>query len=269
MVGHFPAELLRGLERQRLRTLGVERAHVHVDERPRVRARELGAQAVDGVVVAVDGDHVAAVDRGGDDLALLEVRGDEHEAAQARVRRVRGDRVGQIAGARARGHLEPELERLRERDRGDAVLERVRGVHGVVLDPHLTEAELGREPVGTHERREPRAEVDRGVAVAGQEVGVAPHRQRPRRDLLAADVLGDRLVVVGHLERPEAPLAREDRRDLVLAPALPTSQTLYVSHRPSIPPQSALSHRHLPRRALERLERRTALWLTHRSGIGT
>ena len=188
VVGRLPAELLGGLERERLRALGVVRAHVDVHERPRVRARELRAQPVDVVVVAVDGDDVAAVHRGRDDLALLEVGGDEHEAAQPRVRGVRGDRVGEVAGRRAGRDLEAELERLRQRDRRDAVLERVRGVHGVVLDPHLAEAELGREAVGAHERREPGAEVDRGVAVGRQQVGVAPDRQRPGGDLLAARV---------------------------------------------------------------------------------
>ena len=74
VVGRLPAELLGGLERERLRALGVVRAHVDVHERPLVHAGELGAQAVDVVVVAVDRDDVAAVDRGGDDLALLEVR---------------------------------------------------------------------------------------------------------------------------------------------------------------------------------------------------
>ena len=125
VVGHAPAELLGGLERERLRTLGVVRPHVDVHERPLVDAGELGAEPVDVVVVAVDRDEVAAVDRGRDDLALLEIGGDEDVAAQPRVRGVRGDRVGEVAGRGARGDLEPELERLAQRDRDDAVLERV------------------------------------------------------------------------------------------------------------------------------------------------
>ena len=63
VVGRLPAELLGGLVGERLRALGVERAHVHVHERPRVLGRELRAEAVDVVVVAVDGDDVAAVHR--------------------------------------------------------------------------------------------------------------------------------------------------------------------------------------------------------------
>ena len=78
----------------------------------------------------------------------------------------------------------------------------------------------------------PGAEVDRGVAVARQEVGVAPDRQAaPPRSSRGSCRRGDRLVVVGDLERAEAPLAGEDRRDLVLAAALPTSQAVYVCHR--------------------------------------
>ena len=183
------------------------------------------------------------------------------------VRGVRGDRVGEVAGRRAGRDLEPELERLRQRHRRDAVLERVRRVHRVVLDPHLTEAELGGEAVGAHQRREPGAEVDRGVAVGRQEVGVAPDRQRTRGDLLAAGVRADRVVVVRDLERAEAPLAGEDGRDVVLASALPTSQAVHVSHaccssvRPVEPAPSSTRSR--APRAEDRS--RTA----HRSGIGT
>ena len=103
------------------------------------------------------------------------------------MRRVRGDGVGEVAGGRARRDLETELERLAQRDRDDAVLEGVRGIARVVLDPHLAEPELGREPVGAHQRREAGAEVDRRVARDRQQVGVAPQARRPGRDLLAAD----------------------------------------------------------------------------------
>ncbi len=229
VVGGLPAELLGGLERERLRTLGVERPHVDVDERPLVQPGELRAQPVDVVVVAVDRDDVAAVDRGGDDLALLEVRRDEHVAAQPGVRRVRGDRVREVAGRRARRDLEAELERLAQRDRDDPVLERVRRVARVVLDPDLAEAELGREAVGPHERREPGAEVDRGVGrapAAGRRSATATSGPAAIFSRLVAR--GDRVVVVRHFERAEAPLARVDRRGLVLTTALSTAQPMHV-----------------------------------------
>src|SRR5262249_32429833 len=55
-------------------------------------------------------------------------------------------------------------------------------------------------------------------------------RQRPLRDRLAARVLRDRVVVVDHLERAEAPLAGEDRCNGKLTSALATPQALYVCH---------------------------------------
>ena len=228
MVGGLPSELLGGLEREGLRSLRVVGPHVDVHERPLVQPGELRAQAVDVVVVAVDGNDVAAVDRRGDDLALFEVGGDEHVRAQPGVRGVRGDRVGEVAGRSTGRDLEAELERLAQRDGDDPVLERVRRVAGVVLQPHLAEAELRREAVGPHERREPRPEVDRGIGPHREEVAVAPQRERPGGDLLAAGRGGDRLVVVGHFERAEAPLARVDRRGLVLTTALPTAEPVHV-----------------------------------------
>ena len=145
------------------------------------------------------------------------------------MRGVRGDRVGEVAGRRAGRDLEAELERLAQRDRDDPVLERVGRVAGVVLDPDLAEAELGGEAVGPHERREPGAEVDRGVALRP-----AAGRRSARADSGPAAIFSrldrgrDRVVVVGDLERAEAPLARVDRRGVVLATALPTAQPMHV-----------------------------------------
>ena len=86
-VGELPAELLDRLEGERLRALGVVGAEVDVDERPRAGLGELGAEAVDVVVVAVDADQVGAVDAGGEQLLLLEVGGDEDVGVEARRRR--------------------------------------------------------------------------------------------------------------------------------------------------------------------------------------
>jgi hypothetical protein len=108
-VGQLPAELLGDLEGQRLGALGVVRAHVDVDERPVALARQLGAQAVDVVVVAVDRDEVRAVDAGREDLLLLEVGRDEDVGLQAERGGVRGDRVGQVARRGAGDDLEAEL----------------------------------------------------------------------------------------------------------------------------------------------------------------
>ena len=55
-VGEPPAELLGDLVGERLRALRVVGAEVDVDERPAALLRQLGAEAVDVVVVAVDAD---------------------------------------------------------------------------------------------------------------------------------------------------------------------------------------------------------------------
>src|SRR4029077_2838767 len=61
-VGQLPAELLGDLEGERLRALRVVRAQVDVDERPVALGAQLGAEAVDVVVVALDTDELRAVD---------------------------------------------------------------------------------------------------------------------------------------------------------------------------------------------------------------
>ena len=157
-VGQLPAELLGDLVGQRLRALGVVRPHVDVDERPVALARQLGAQPVDVVVVAAHLDQVRAVHPGGQDLLLLEVGRDEDVGLHAQRRAVGGDRVGQVAGRRAGQHLEAELAGAGAGDRDDAVLERVRRVGGVVLDPHLAQAEALGQAVGADQRRAARGQ---------------------------------------------------------------------------------------------------------------
>ena len=257
MIRGLPSELLGGLVRERLRTLGVEGTEVHVDERPGIGPRQLGTESVDVVVIPVDGNDVAAVYRRRDDLALLEIGRNEHEGAQTGVGSVRGDSVREVAGGCARGDLEPELECLAQRDRSDPVLERVGGVGGVVLDPDLTEAQLGREPIGTDQRREPGAEVDRRIAVQGQQIRVPPDAERPGGDRFAGDRRLDRVVVVGHLERAETPLTREDRGDVVFTTALPTAQSMHLGHGSSLLVSVA-------RRALARTSRSSVRALNER-----
>ena len=98
MLGRAPAELLGDLVAEGLAAFGVIRAHVDVDEGPGVLVGELGAEAVDVVVVAVDGDKRGAVDTGADDLAALEIAGDEDVGFEAGAGGVGGDAVGEVAG---------------------------------------------------------------------------------------------------------------------------------------------------------------------------
>ncbi len=204
-VGDLPAELLGRLEGQGLRALGVVRAHVDVDERPRVLARDLGAQPVDVVVVALDGDEVRAVDPRGEDLLLLEVGGDEDVGLEAERGGVGGHGVGQVAGRGAGDDLVAELAGALERDGDDAVLERVRRVGGVVLDVHLADPEPLGEPVGLEQRREagreaaaraaPRSAGSRGSArcsAVRPGCGGAVPRRRSRRARARRRPPGDR-----------------------------------------------------------------------------
>ena len=96
LPGQPPAELLGHLVAERLRSLGVVRPDVDVDEAgllELVGLGQLGAQPVDVVVGALDADERAAVDRGLHDLRRLEVGRHEHDRRHADARGVRGDRV--------------------------------------------------------------------------------------------------------------------------------------------------------------------------------
>src|SRR5581483_6223204 len=115
------------------------------------------------------------------------------------------------------------------------------------------------QALGPHQRREAGAEVDGAAPVGGQQVGVAPDAGRAGGDLLPGHRGADGVVVVGRLERAEAPLADVERRHLVGAPAFPALELGYVRHGLSLS----------SRRALERLEREFRSSAAHRSGIGT
>jgi DNA internalization-related competence protein ComEC/Rec2 len=213
-----PTELLGDLEAQRLGALGVVRAHVDVDERPVfVLGGQLGRQPVDVVVVAVHGQQRAAVDGGGEDLGLLQRRRDHHDRVPPRAGGGRRHGVGEIAGRRAGEHPEAQLAGGRKGDRDHAVLERVRRVARVVLDPQRAHAQRRCQAVGLDQP----GQAGLGVGVAldvrryGEQLPVAPDRTGPGLDRLAGHV-GE---VVGDLERSEALGTGElgSERDLVAA----------------------------------------------------
>ena len=152
-VGEPPAERLGDLVGERLAALGVVRAEVDVDRAPAELVGDLEAQAVDVVVGAVDRDDRRPVGERVLDLGRLEVGRHEHVGGQARCRRGRRGRAGEVAGARAGQRVEPEGERLRRRDRDRAVLERERRVAGVVLDQERVDAEGLAQASGRDDRR--------------------------------------------------------------------------------------------------------------------
>src|SRR5207237_8965437 len=91
VLGGAPSKLLGDLVGEGLSASGVGGAHVDLDEGRGVLVGELGAEAVDVVVVAIDGDEGGAVDAGADDLASFEVAGDEDVGLEAGGRGVGGD----------------------------------------------------------------------------------------------------------------------------------------------------------------------------------
>ena len=77
----------------------------------------------------------------------------------------------------------------------------------VVLDVQLFYAQLPREAVGLQQRRAARVQTVGGWPVEWKKVGVSPVALWASLDLVARDVLGDGVVVVGDLEGAEAHLA--------------------------------------------------------------
>ena len=132
---------------------------------------------------------------------------------------------------------------------------------GVVLDPHLAQAEALGQAVGAHQRRAAGGQAGaraRLRALERQEVVIAPDVLRAALDAPAqrADVV-DALVVVGHLERAEAPVADVPCLEGVLRRALSALQIL-GRHTKKPPPgvrgegprASATSHRNWHRSRL-------------------
>jgi hypothetical protein len=229
VVRRLPAQLLRHLVAERLRAFGVVRAHVDVDEGPLVLVAQLGAEAVHVVVRAVDRNEVRAIDLRAEHFAGLEVAGAEDERLHARASGVGGDGVREVSGRSAGERLEAELACLGCRDRDHAVLERPGRVDAVVLQPEFLQAEDLAQVVGAHERREPSVQVDR-LALAGQQVTIAPDGLRALVDALARNGLLHRLVVVGDFERAEAELADVDGAYWILAAALATAEGFCEGH---------------------------------------
>ncbi len=83
VVGETPAELLGDLVAYGLGAFGVVGAEIYVDEAPGVFVGDLGAEAVDVVVVAVDADEARTVYQGVQDLGGLEVGWDEDGGLEA------------------------------------------------------------------------------------------------------------------------------------------------------------------------------------------
>ena len=127
----------------RFRPFGVIRSQVDVDEAPLEAVRDLRAEAVHTIVVAVDAHDARAVNRGIEHFCRLKIGGYEHAGVEALLRGLRGDGVGKIAGGGATHGGEIKAARGGERRGDDAVLEgERREAHGVVLEIEILQAPL-------------------------------------------------------------------------------------------------------------------------------
>ena len=101
VVGKFPGKLFGDFVAVGLRAFGVIGAQVDVHKSPAKFVRDLGAEAVDVIVVAVDADDARAVDGSVQDFRRFEVRGNKDAGVESLVRALSSDGVRQISGGRA------------------------------------------------------------------------------------------------------------------------------------------------------------------------
>src|SRR5262249_41644108 len=131
-----------------------------------------------------------------------------------------------VPGGGAGDRLEAELPGLGQRDGDDAVLEGVRGVGGVVLDPDLPQSQPLREPVGPDQRGQPALARVARARLEGQEVGIAPDPPGSGLDLPSRLLRIHAGEVVRDLERAEALLTDEASVERIALPALLAFQRL-------------------------------------------
>src|SRR5439155_20025949 len=111
VVRRAPAELLAHFVAERLAAFGVVWSHVDVHKGPRVFVAYFAAEPVDFVVAAVDGHQRRRIDCGADDLALLQVSGDEDTRFHACPGCVGRDAIGQVSSRGAGQRVELKLAR--------------------------------------------------------------------------------------------------------------------------------------------------------------
>ena len=196
---------------------------------------KLAAEAVDLIVGPVDGDERGAVNGSADDFAALQVGRVEDLGVQSGLRAVRGYGAHKVAGGDAGEGLELELQRLAGGDAYGTVLERVGGIHGVVLDVEVLESQKAAKVLGFDERREAGAHIEGGVGADREEVVIPPHGGWALLDALAGDVAGHRVIVVADFKRAETEFAHVERLDGVLLAASTTGKRLCERH--TIPPR--------------------------------
>ncbi|GBD37168.1 hypothetical protein HRbin36_02298 [bacterium HR36] len=94
MLRQSPTELLCDFVSQRLGTFRIKRPQVDIDQAPAIFEGNLCTQAVDLVVSPLNTNQTCAINRGADDLGLLNLCWDENVGNHARSRGVGGNAVG-------------------------------------------------------------------------------------------------------------------------------------------------------------------------------
>ena len=218
-IRSLPPELLRELVGERLRAFGVVRPQIDVDEPPRELERQLDGESRAVVVRPVDGVDLRAVDGGGRELLRLEVAGDEDGSLEAFCGCTRRHGTGQVPGGGARERVQAELLRLAGGDGDDAILEGMRRVGRIQLEPQLADPELLGEAGRRHERRQTRRQSGVGRCHDREQVRVTPHRGRAGLDRSSTDATPELFPVVRRVEWAEAAGARAGRDERMLGRA--------------------------------------------------
>ena len=120
---------------------------------------------------------------------------------EAEACRLRGDRVGEVAGGGAADGVEAELARVGESDGDDAILEAERRkADGVVLDVEIGGADALAEILCTDQRGEAYGQVRLEALGDGQQSGVAPDVGRAGGDGFAGEDAAGGFEVVDDFE---------------------------------------------------------------------
>jgi hypothetical protein len=131
-----PAQLLGNFEAVGLGAFRVIGPQIDVDDGPAVFVGDLCAEAIDVIVVAAYAHHRGAEDQRAEDLPLLQIVGDHHIAAKARLGGVGSGAVGKVSRAGATDRVESKFDRLADGDGDNALLVGIRGiVTRIILDP--------------------------------------------------------------------------------------------------------------------------------------
>ncbi len=149
MLRQPPAKLLGDFKAVGLGPFGVIRAEIDVDDRPAILVGDLGAEAVDIVIVPANADHVGPEDQRAKHFALLQVVRNHDKAADARLGGVGGGAVGEIARAGAADGVKAKFHRLADRHRHHPLFVGIRRIVArIVLDPQFLAAQFLRQPIG-------------------------------------------------------------------------------------------------------------------------